>query len=177
MIVRVAEGSDPALVTPAVRAAVREIDPNLPVHGARTMEQLRRLGFWGYRLMGGMFLVFGVVALVLAAVGVYGVIAYGVAQRTREMGVRMALGAQRYDLLRLVVGRGARLALPGIALGLLATWGLSGALRSALYGVPATDPLSFAGGALFLTGVALLASYLPARRAARVDPVIALRAE
>ncbi len=177
MIVRVPEGSDPALVTPAVRAAVREIDANLPVHGARTMEQLRRLGFWSYRLLGGMFLVFGVVALVLAAVGVYGVIAYGVAQRTREMGVRMALGAARHDLLRLVVGRGARLALPGIGLGLLASWGLSGALRSALYGVPATDPLSFAGGALFLMGVALLASYLPARRAARVDPMIALRSE
>ncbi|HEX8360794.1 MAG TPA: ABC transporter permease [Longimicrobium sp.] len=177
MIVRVPAGADPASVTRSVRRAVGEVDPNLPVYGARTMEELRRLGFWAYRLMGGMFLAFGVVALVLAAVGLYGVIAYGVAQRTREMGVRMALGAGRQDVLRLVVGRGVKLALAGIAVGMVATWGLSGALRSALYGVASTDPLSFAAGATFLAGVALLASYLPARRAARVDPIVALRAE
>ncbi|HEY0035664.1 MAG TPA: ABC transporter permease [Longimicrobium sp.] len=177
MIVRVARGTDPAAVVPAVRAAVARVDPTIPVHRARTMEELRRLGFWGYRLVGGLFVVFGAVALLLAAVGVYGVIAYGVAQRTREMGVRSALGAQRSALIRLVVERGARMVLPGVALGLLATWGLSGALRSALYGVPSTDAASFAGGALFLAAVALLACYLPARRASRVDPMVALRSE
>ena len=142
-----------------------------------TLEAVRRQGFWYLRLYSWMFGVFGVIALLLAAVGVYSVLAYNVAQRTQEIGVRMALGARARDVLRLVVGQGVRLALLGVGIGLLAAFGMTRVLVSILFQVGPSDPLSYVGVALFLGGVAALASYIPARRAMRVDPMVALRYE
>ena len=116
-------------------------------------------------------------ALLLAIVGIYGVIAYSVAERTQEMGIRIALGAERMDILRLVLRQGLLLALSGIAIGLAASLALTRLLGSLLYRVSVTDPVTFAAGATLFAGVALLASYLPARRATRVDPMIALRSQ
>jgi putative ABC transport system permease protein len=120
---------------------------------------------------------FAALALVLSCVGIYGVISYLVAQRSHEIGLRMALGAPRRDVLRLVLGHGGKLALAGIICGLLASFGLTHLMKTFLYGVRATDPLTFTGVAILLMFVALMACYLPARRAMRVDPMVALRHE
>jgi ABC-type antimicrobial peptide transport system permease subunit len=124
-----------------------------------------------------MFSIFGAVALFLAWIGIYGVLSYAVAQRTQELGIRVALGAGRRDVFRLVLGHGARLAGLGVVAGLVGAFGVTRVVRSVLYNVGATDPLSFVGAALFLAAAALLASYLPARRATAVDPLVALRTE
>jgi putative ABC transport system permease protein len=165
----------PAGITSAVREQIRAADPQLPVFAIRPMEELRQLGFWQQRLFGIMFTVFGAIALLLASIGVYGVLSYSVSQRTQEIGVRVALGAARRDVLRLIVGHGMRLAAVGLALGLVAAYGAAHAIKTMLYNVPTTDPFSFGGVTLFLGAVAFLASYFPARRAMAVDPLIALR--
>jgi len=168
---------EPTQLTSALRKAIRDSDPTLPVFQIATMDEVRRTGMWAQRLFGWMFAMFGVVALVLASVGVYGVIAYGVSRRTQEIGVRVALGAQPADVVKLVVRGGAMLAITGIAIGLLGAFGLTRVIQSLLVDVSSTDALSFVGVTLFLAAVALLASYVPARRATRVDPLTALRYE
>jgi len=124
-----------------------------------------------------MFSIFGVIALLLASIGVYGVLAYAVSQRTQEIGVRMALGASRQNVFTLIVSQGARLAGVGILCGVVGAAAVTRVVTSLLYNVSATDPISFIGTAAFLAFVALIASYLPARRATSVDPIVALRAE
>ena len=167
----------PVSLTPALRGAIHAADPVVPVFNAWSMEEVRYLSFWMYALWSTMFAAFGLMALVLATIGVYGVIHYGVAQRTREIGVRVALGAQGRDVLRLVLGQGVRLASVGVGVGLLAALALTRVVESLLIGVSSLDAASFVGVAIFLSCVAALASYLPARRATRVDPLIALREE
>ena len=167
----------PAALAPLVRQVVHAADPRLPVFKVATMVQVRRAGSWAQRLYSQVFGASGIVALCLAAIGIYGVLSYNVSQRRREIGVRMALGARRRHVLRLVVGQALGLTALGIACGIAAALGLNRALASLLYEVSPTDPASFAGITLFLVFVALLASALPARRALDADPLEALRQE
>ena len=153
------------------------MDPAVPVFNIQTMDKVRELSFWQYGLFGVMFGVFGAIALFLAAIGVYGVISYGVTQRTREIGVRVALGAQRSDVITMIVRQGLSLAAVGIVVGLFAAFGVTRVVSSLLIGVSPTDAVSFASVPVFLAAVALVASFVPARRATRVDPIIALRNE
>ncbi len=168
---------NPVSLTNAVREQIRASDAKVPVYDAMSMNDVRRLSYWQYGLFGWMFGIFGAIALVLAAIGVYGVISFGVSQRTQEIGVRMALGAQRRDVLRMIVKHGLRLAAIGIAVGAVAAFGVTRVVRSLLVNVSPTDPLSFAWVVVFLAAVVAVASYFPARRATTVDPIIALRAE
>ena len=175
--VTVRAAASPAGLTAAIRGEIRSADPGLAIFDVRTMEDLRQSGFWQFRLFGFMFGIFGAAALVLAGIGVYGVLSFSVSQRTQEIGVRIALGAQRSDVLRMVVRQGITLALIGVGLGVAGALGATRVVASLLYNVTPSDPISFGGVALFLTLVALLASYLPARRATTVDPIVALRIE
>jgi putative ABC transport system permease protein len=176
LTIRVAGGS-PAGITSAVRQEIRKADPALPLFNIQSGEEARFNTFWQYGLFGWMFGIFGAVALLLASIGVYGVLSYAVSQRTQEIGVRMALGASRQNVFGLVVSHGARLAGMGIVCGVIGAFGVTRVVTSLLYNVSATDPLIFVGTAAFLAVVAMLASYIPARRATGVDPMIALRAE
>ncbi len=162
---------------PAVRAALRGVDPGAPVEALEPVTATVRAATADQRLWGGLFGAFAAAALALATVGVYGVVAYQASRRTRELGVRVALGARPGDVRRLVVGAGARLAGLGVALGLALAAAVTRALAGSLYGVSPTDPAVLAAVAAALGGAALLASWLPARRAARVAPTEALRAE
>jgi predicted permease len=168
---------DPLLLGAAIRSEMRQLDPALPIRNLRSMEQLVGRSVAPQRFNMSLLGLFAALGLALAAVGIYGVMAYGVAQRTQEIGLRMALGAQTRDVLKLVVKQGMMLALLGVALGLLASLALTRLLKNLLFGVSATDPLTFIVIALLLTVVALLACWVPARRAARVDPMVALRCE
>jgi len=140
------------------------------------MEKVRQLSFWQYKLFSQMFGAFGLIALVLAAIGVYGVISYAVSQRTQEIGVRVALGAQSRNVVGMVLRDALVLAALGVGVGLVGAFGITRVIASFLTVSP-TDPVSFGGVALFLTVVAMLASYVPARRAMNVDPLVALRAD
>jgi len=173
---RVAGGA-PAALTQAIRQQIHGSDPAIPVFAEQSMDEIRELSFWEYGLFGWMFSIFGAIALALAAVGVYGVLSYAVSQRRQEIGVRMALGASRQSVFALFVGHGAKLAAIGIACGVVGAFGITRVVNSLLYNVSATDPLSFIATAAFLAAVAVLASYVPARRATAVDPMIALRTE
>ena len=168
---------DPTALAGAVREAIRSVDRDMPVYRVLTMERLVSDSLAQRRFAMFLFGVFAALALVLAVVGLYGVMSYMVTQRTHEIGLRVALGAQSSDIMRMVVGRGMVLVLVGVGLGLVAAFALTRVMSSLLYGVSATDPLTYVFIAALLTGVALLASYLPARRAMRVDPMVALRYE
>jgi predicted permease len=168
---------DPTTVMGSVRQAVAEIDSREVVYNVQTMNEVVSNSFAARRLSMMLLGVFAALALVLACVGIYGVISYLVGQRTHEIGVRMALGAQRRDVLRLVIGHGTRMALIGVAVGIGAALGLTRLMANQLFGVSAHDPLTFAGVGMLLIIVAVAACYIPARRAMRVDPMIALRHE
>jgi putative ABC transport system permease protein len=161
----------------AVKNVVKEMDPNLPVNHVATMREVIAESIWQPRLYAILFAVFAVVALTLAALGIYGVMSYVVTARTNEIGIRMALGAERRHVLKLVVGQGMALALAGAGFGLAGALILTQLMKTLLFGVSATDPPTFAGASMLLTLVALLACYIPARRATKVDPMVALRAD
>jgi putative ABC transport system permease protein len=168
---------DPKDHIAAVRGAVQSLDDNLPVQEIKTLAEVVGLQYWPARVLAGLLAVLGLLGLLLASVGVYGVMSYAVAQRTREIGVRMALGAEARDVLKLVVKQGAALTLVGAAIGLALSFAVTRLLSGLLYGVRATDPLTFIFVPSFLLGVAVVACYLPSRKATQVDPLVALRVE
>jgi predicted permease len=167
----------PRLQAEAVRRALRELDPGLAAWDVRTMAEVRAFTTWDQRFFGKLMGAFAAVALLLACLGIYGVLAYAVSRRSREIGVRLALGARPEDVHRMVLGRAGALAAAGVGLGLVLSLAVGRLLQSVLYGVSGGDPAAFAGMAALLAAVVLLASWLPARRAAAVDPIAALRAE
>jgi len=178
LVVRSASNqSSAASLVAAIRDQVRALEPNEPVNQVITMDQRLSDSVAQRRYRTLLFGVFAAVALVIATVGIYGVISYAVSQRTHEIGIRMALGAQAGDVLRMVIGQGMRLTLIGVALGVAAALGLTRAIDSLLINVSATDPVTFVSVTLLLVFVALIACYIPARRATKVDPLIALRTE
>ncbi|HSS47505.1 MAG TPA: ABC transporter permease [Thermoanaerobaculia bacterium] len=168
---------DPLQVVAPARLAIRAADPAMPIFDVYTLEQVRQTGYWQFRLFGGMFSVFGAIALFLAAIGLYGVLTYSVSQRVREIGVRVALGAQGGDVLRLVIRQGMVLALAGIGAGLVLSFGATRILASILFDTSPTDLVSFSAISALLTAIAAFASYLPARKALGVDPLESLRGE
>ena len=168
---------DPASLAAAVRGQIASLNKDQAVFNVKTMDQIVSQSLASRRFSMLLLSAFAIVALALASVGIYGMLSYAVAQRTREIGLRMTLGAQAGSVLRLVIGQGMKLALAGVALGLIASLALTRTMKNLLFGVSATDPLTFAGIALLLSLVALLACWIPARRATKVDPLIALRYE
>ena len=161
----------------AIQRTVRTLDPALPVYEVKTMDTWLDATVSPRRFNVMLLLAFGALALTLAAIGTYGVIAYSVSQRTQEIGIRMALGASRQNVLRMVVGGGMRLAIAGVLIGMALSLAAGRFISTLLFGVRATDPLTFSAVAAALLATAVLAAWLPARRATRVDPMVALRYE
>jgi len=168
---------DPNQLIGAARQQVTSIDPNQPIYNIRTMDEIRGESVAPQRLNLTLLSIFAGIALVLAIVGIYGVMSYSVTQRTHEIGIRMAIGAQPRDVFRLVIGHGMTLTIIGIAFGLVGAFALTRLMTTMLFGVKPTDPATFASIAVMLTGVALVACYIPGRRATKVDPVVSLRYE
>jgi putative ABC transport system permease protein len=168
---------DPGALVATVRSRVAQLDPALPLYNTRTMDDVFYTALAEPRFSTTVLGLFATLALILATVGVYGVLAFSISRRSQEMAIRVALGAQRQDVLRLVLGQGMRMTLVGAAIGLAGTFAVTRLLESQLYGVSPLDPLPFVGTTLVLGLAALLACYIPARRAARVDPIVALRHE
>jgi putative ABC transport system permease protein len=166
-----------ATLTPAIKQAIWSVDKDEPIVRVATMDERLAKSAAERRFAVILFETFGLAALVLAAIGIYGVLSGSVTERTREIGVRLALGAQRRDVLGMILGQGVKLAVSGVGIGLLAAWAVTRLLTTMLYSVSATDPLIFGGVAVLLIVVALVACYLPARRATKVDPLVALRQE
>jgi putative ABC transport system permease protein len=170
-------GGDPAAIASAVRREILKLDPEQPISSVRTMERVLSDSLMLRRVSMLMLAVFAALALTLAAVGIYGLTAYSVSRRTHEIGLRVALGASQAEILRLIIFRGLVISLIGAAIGLAAAFQLTRALSGMLYGVTATDPLVFAGVPLLLVAVSVIASYVPAHKATRIDPLVALRYE
>ena len=168
---------DPGALTSAVRGVIRQMDPNLPVADVRTMEEVVGTALATPRFTSVLLSIFAALALTLSAIGIYGVLSYLVSRRTREIGIRVAIGARRVDVIRMVLGSGVSLALVGIAGGIALAFGITRLLRGLLHGVTPADPATFATVAVLLTVVAFVASAVPAWRASRVDPVLALKSE
>ncbi|HVG18825.1 MAG TPA: FtsX-like permease family protein, partial [Blastocatellia bacterium] len=177
MAITVNSAGDTASLAAAVRQEIASVDKDIAVANVKTMERILDESVASRRLNMLLLSIFAAVALILAAVGIYGVLSYSIAQRTHEIGIRMALGAKAADVLKLVVGDGLKLVLIGVGIGLAGALALTQVMKSLLFEVSATDPLTFAVIPLVLTGVALLSSYIPARRAMKVDPMVALRYE
>jgi putative ABC transport system permease protein len=175
MYLMIRAGADPLSLVASARSVVRSVDPDVPIAKIKMMDEVIDSSVARPRLIMALLGLFGAIALTLAVIGIYGVISYAVAQCAQEIGVRMALGARPSDVLGMMVWRGARLALSGVAIGVIGSFAATRALRDLLFGVGPTDPLTFGVVALLLTGVAILASYIPARRAMKVDPVTALK--
>jgi predicted permease len=168
---------DPQSLAAGIRNAVREVDPSLPVYGLRPMSEVVGRSMMQPRFLSLLLATFSAIALFLAAIGIYGVMAYSVAQRTQEIGVRMALGAQRLHVLQLVFGQGFVLLVVGTVIGLAGAFALTRLMHSLLFEITPTDPLTYSSVVILLAAVALLACYIPARRATKVDPLVALRYE
>ena len=177
MFIAVRAKTDLAALSAAVRREVQTIDPSQPVSNVKTMAQLMSESVSAHHLAMTMFELFAILALLLVGVGIYGVMAYTVTQRTQEIGLRMALGARAGDVLRLVMRQGMKLTLTGVTVGVASALWVTRLMKNLLFEVSATDPVTFVLVALLITFVALLACYVPARRATKVDPMIALRHE
>jgi ABC-type antimicrobial peptide transport system permease subunit len=174
-VLHVRSAGTPGALLASLRDVIRGLDANLPIYDARTLAEHLGTAVFAQRMGANLLGVMGGLALILAAVGLYGVIAYAVSQRRQEMGIRLALGAAPQDLLRMVVGQGMRLTLVGVVLGLALAYAASGFMGSLLPGITPRDPLTFIGVPVVLALVALVAASIPARRAGAVDPVDALR--
>jgi putative ABC transport system permease protein len=177
MVLYLRTSRDPSLIFPPVQRTLRSLDPLLPVEDVRTGQTVINQALWSARIGVGLLAVFGFLALSLACIGLYGVMAYSVNQRRHEIGLRMALGAAPRSISRLVLRQGMTLACAGVASGLAASLGVGHILAGFLYGIGGVDPLTFVAVSLILIAVALMACYIPARRAAKVDPMVALRYE
>jgi putative ABC transport system permease protein len=168
---------EPGPLAEALRREIRRMDANLPLFNVQTLAEYKQIKLSSHTHGATIIGSFGALALLLASIGVYGVMAFSVIQRTREIGIRIALGARRTDVISLFLARGMRLTMIGIVIGVALSFALSRLLQGMLFGLTPTDGATFAGVAALLAGVALLASWLPSRRAARVDPMQALRYE
>jgi putative ABC transport system permease protein len=177
MVLNIRASVNPTTLQTPITAAIRSVNKDQAISDVRSVDQIRDQSMGGRRLVSVLLGTFATVALILAGIGIYGVISYNVAQRTREMGIRAALGATERSLLRLILDRGVRLTLIGLAIGVAGAIGLTRLMATLLYGVGARDPVTMVSVGVILAGVAIAASYVPARRATRVDPVVALRYE
>jgi len=177
LVLAVHTTGDPEMLTATIRSIVHDADPNVPMLKFSTMDRVVSRSVAEPRVYTILLAVFAVLALTLAAIGLYGLVSFTVSQRTHELGIRVALGAARGEILRLVLGEGLRLTIVGAALGLVGAWAASRVLRTIVSTVEPNDPIAFAAVIVLLLAVALVATWLPAHRAAQVDPIVALRTD